>query len=46
MVFSDDEAEAAYLASQNGFRDNDLAFAQSLVNPETPQVAPRVCLTI
>ena len=39
LVFSDDEAEAAYLASQSGFRDNDLAFAQSLVDaPDAQQV--------
>ena len=31
MVFSDDEAEAAYLASQNGSKYNELAFAQSLI---------------
>ena len=40
-AFSDDEAEAAFQAAQAGapgFKDNDVAFAASLVAPDTPQV--------
>ena len=30
--FSDDEAEAAHRAAQDGFKDNDLGFASSMVS--------------